>query len=59
MATHLNVLCRPGNDASKIAMALLLKAEDASETEDFESDPKIVKFAVLKQREESHAEKED
>jgi hypothetical protein len=28
-------------------------------TEDFESDPKIVKFAVLKQREESHAEKED
>jgi hypothetical protein len=33
--------------------------QNASETEDFESDPKIVKFAVLKQREESHAEKED
>jgi RNA polymerase sigma-70 factor (ECF subfamily) len=29
------------------------------ETEDFESDPKIVKFVVVKKREESHAEKED
>jgi hypothetical protein len=33
--------------------------QNASRTEDFESNPKIVKFAVLKQREESHAEKED
>jgi hypothetical protein len=31
--------------------------QDASETEDFESDPKIVKFVVVKKREESHAEK--
>jgi RNA polymerase sigma-70 factor (ECF subfamily) len=49
----------PGNDSSKIAMALLLKAEHVSETEDFESDPKIVKFVVLKKREEDHAQKED
>ncbi len=40
-------------------MALLLKAEHASETEDLESDQKIVKFAVGKKREKSHAEKED
>ncbi len=40
-------------------MALLLKAEHASETEDFESDPKIVKFVVLKKREEDRAQKED
>lgn len=40
-------------------MALLLKAEHASETEDFESDPKIVKFAVVKQREESRLQNED
>ncbi len=33
--------------------------QDASETEDFESDPKIVKFVVVKKREERHAEKED
>lgn len=46
-------------DPSKIAMALLLKAEHASETEDFESDPKIVKFAVVKQREESRLQNED
>jgi RNA polymerase sigma-70 factor (ECF subfamily) len=31
----------------------------ASETEDFESDSKIVKVVVVQQREESHAEKED
>jgi len=36
-------------------MALLLKAEHASQTEGFESDPKIVKFAVVKKREESQA----
>jgi RNA polymerase sigma-70 factor (ECF subfamily) len=40
-------------------MALLLKAEHASETEDFESDTKIVKFAVVKQREESRPQNED
>ncbi len=33
--------------------------QDASETEDFESAPKVVKFLVVKKREESHAEKED
>ena len=37
-------------------MALQLKTEHASETEDFESDPKIVKFAVLKKSEPDHAE---
>jgi RNA polymerase sigma factor (sigma-70 family) len=43
-----------------MAMALSLKAEHASETEDFESDPKIVKFVVLKKREEEdHAPKEE
>jgi RNA polymerase sigma factor (sigma-70 family) len=37
---------------SKIAMALPLKAEHASQTEDFESTAKIVKFAVVKKHEE-------
>jgi RNA polymerase sigma-70 factor (ECF subfamily) len=37
-------------------MALLLKTEDASETEEFESTPKIVKFVVVKKREEDHAQ---
>jgi RNA polymerase sigma-70 factor (ECF subfamily) len=37
-------------------MALLLKAEDASETEEFESTPKIVKFVVVKKREGDHAQ---
>src|SRR5213593_4668138 len=41
-------------------MASRLKAEYASELEDFESDPKIVKFVVLKKREEQdHSSKED
>src|SRR5436190_14637472 len=40
-------------------MALLLNAEHASETEDFESDKKIVKFVVVKKREEDRAEKEE
>src|SRR5438034_963293 len=40
-------------------MALPLKAEHVCETEDFESDQKIVKFVVVKKREESHAEKWD
>jgi RNA polymerase sigma-70 factor, ECF subfamily len=33
--------------------------QNASETEDFESDPEIAKIAVVKKRVESHAEKED
>src|SRR5205809_8045938 len=33
--------------------------QNASETEDSESDSKIVKFVVVKKRTESHAEKED
>ena len=40
----------------KIAMALPLKADDASETEDFESDRKTVKFVVVKKREGDHAQ---
>ena len=38
-------------------MALLLKAEHASETEEFESTPKIVKFVVVKKREEEPAQR--
>jgi RNA polymerase sigma-70 factor (ECF subfamily) len=37
-------------------MASPLKMADASETEDFESDPKIVKFVVVKKREEQAKE---
>ena len=41
-------------------MALQLKAEHASETEDLESTAKIVKFVVVKKRkEEDHAPRED
>jgi len=40
-------------------MALLLNAEHASETEDFESDQKIVKFVVVKKPEENRAQKEE
>jgi RNA polymerase sigma-70 factor (ECF subfamily) len=46
-------------DFSKIAMALPAKIGHASETEDFESVPKIVKFVVLKRHEEDRAKKED
>jgi RNA polymerase sigma-70 factor (ECF subfamily) len=49
----------PRHDSSKIAMALSLKAEHASETENFESDPKIVKFVVLKRHEEDRAKNEN
>src|SRR5207248_9243866 len=38
-------------------MALPLNAEHPSETEDFESPPKIVKFVVVKKREQDYAEK--
>jgi hypothetical protein len=31
--------------------------QNASETKDFESDPKIVKFVIVKKRTESHGEK--
>jgi RNA polymerase sigma-70 factor (ECF subfamily) len=44
------------DDANKIAMALPLKTAHASETEDFESDSKIVKFVVVKKREEQAKE---
>jgi RNA polymerase sigma factor (sigma-70 family) len=40
-------------------MALLLKEEHASEPEGFESDPKIVKFVVVKKREGEHAQPEE
>src|SRR2546430_6894723 len=46
----------PRYDPSKIAMALLLKEAHASEPEDFESGPKIVKFVVVKKREAEHAQ---
>ena len=38
-------------------MALPLKAEHASETEDFQSDRNTVKFVVVKKREEDHAQR--
>ncbi len=38
-------------------MALPLKAEHACETEDFESRPNIVKFTVVKESEQNHAQK--
>jgi RNA polymerase sigma factor (sigma-70 family) len=44
-------------DPSKITMALPLKAEHASETEDFEPRPNIVKFTVFKESEQNHAQK--
>jgi RNA polymerase sigma-70 factor (ECF subfamily) len=37
-------------------MALPLKADDASETEDFQSDRKTVKFVVVKKREGDHVQ---
>ena len=40
-------------------MALPLKAEHASETEDFESRPNIVKFTVVKESEQNRAQKAD
>ncbi len=45
----------PRYDANKIAMALPLKTADASQTEDL-SDPKIVKFVVVKKRREQGKE---
>src|SRR6266496_378901 len=48
---------RRSYDPWKIIMALPLKAEHASETEDFESRPNIVKFTVVKESEQNHAQK--
>src|SRR6266705_3129980 len=48
---------RRSYDPSKITMALPLKAEHASETEDFESRRNIVKFTVFKGSEQNHAQK--
>src|SRR6266699_281266 len=60
MAMQMDAQCRAEMTFSKIAMALPAKTEHAFETEDFESDPKIVKFVVLKKREEQgHAPKEE
>jgi len=47
------------DEISKIAMALSLKAEHASNTEDFESTAKTVKFAVVKKHAEDYVEKEE
>ena len=56
MITRAEALCRArGYDANKIAMALPLKTADASQTEDL-SDPKIVKFVVVKKRQEQAKE---
>ncbi len=43
-------------DPAKITVALPLKAEHVSETEDSESRPKIVNFAIVKKTEPDHAE---
>ena len=48
---------RRSYDPSKITVALPLKAEHVSETEDFESRRKIVKFTVFKESEQDHAQK--
>src|SRR5881394_1966989 len=48
---------RRSYDPWKITMAWPLKAEHASETEDFESRPNIVKFTVVKESEQNHAQK--
>jgi RNA polymerase sigma-70 factor (ECF subfamily) len=54
----LNVLCRaPKFDASNITVALPLKAEHVSETENFDSRRNIVKFTVFKGSEQNHAQK--
>src|SRR5437762_10319133 len=56
MITRAEALCRArGYDDNKIAMALSLKTADASQTEDL-SDPKIVKFVVVKKRQEQAKE---
>src|SRR6267154_6475664 len=56
MAKHLSV---PRRDygPSKITMALQLKPEHASDTQDLEPHQKVVKFVVLKKSEPDHAER--
>jgi RNA polymerase sigma-70 factor (ECF subfamily) len=56
MPTRAEACAVPRDYANKIAMALPLKTAHASETQDFESDPKIVKFVVVKKREEQAKE---
>src|SRR6266480_2273412 len=51
------IVPRRSYEPSKITMALPLKAEHASETEDFESRPNIVKFTVVRHSEQNHAQK--
>ena len=48
---------RRSYDPSKITVALPLKAEHVSETENFESRRNIVKFTVFKESEQNHAQK--
>jgi len=48
---------RRGHGPSKFTMALPLKAEHASETQDFESSRNIVKFTVFKGSDQNHAQK--
>ena len=48
---------RRSYDPSKITVALPLKAEHVSKTEDFESRRNIVKFTVFKGSEQDHAQK--
>ena len=50
------IVPRRSYDPAKIAVVLPLKAEHVSETEDSESRPKIVKFAIVKKTEPDHAE---
>jgi RNA polymerase sigma-70 factor (ECF subfamily) len=47
---------RRSYDPAKITVALPLKAEHVCETEDSESRPKIVKFAIVKKTEPDHSE---
>jgi RNA polymerase sigma-70 factor, ECF subfamily len=50
------IVPRRSYDPAKIAVVLPLKAEHVSKTEDSESRPKIVKFAIVKKTEPDHAE---
>ena len=56
MAKHLSVP-RRDYDPSKITMALQLKPEHASDTQDLEPHQKVVKFVVLKKSEPDQAER--
>jgi RNA polymerase sigma-70 factor (ECF subfamily) len=57
---HRNGRVRPEITLSKIVMALSLNAEHAFQPEDFEARARIVKFTVVKKREQQdHAQKEE